>query len=115
MTPNEIALSIVGALGVIGGGLAVRRRASSDNTEIAKDKNERAQLARDMAELQQLRAVVGGYVEKVARLESEKKYLKRDMVRLIALLEKRKMFLPAEVREAVETNFGSFDSGGQDK
>lgn len=113
--PSWVGQLLTGLGGAAGTFVLLRGKLSAVGTEVAKDKHERAQLERDMAELQQLRSLTSGHVEKIARLEAEKKYLKRDMQRLILLLEKRAPYLPKDVREAVETDFASFDSGGQDK
>ena len=104
--------AIVAALvAVIGGLFHLRKKASEDGVEVNENKHKRVQLDLDMAELRELRTKEGEQIGRIERLEQKNRYLKRELHRLIGLLDKRKAFLPDEVRKVVETDFADFDSG----
>ncbi len=117
MTPdvdiNPWQAAAGGLVALLGGLFYMRKKASEDGLEIAKNQMERDGLKADMAELKDLRAKDDLNVEKIARLTAQLKYLAREHKRLIDILQKRAKYLPTEVREAVETDFATFDSGGQ--
>lgn len=126
MTPEidfggAISGAAVGAGGLVGALLYVRRQLSRDKTAIAEDVSARGQLTRLEGEIARLTAAldkahsdVGSVsaqrtadAQRIASLQAENGYVQRENARLLRDIKRAVRSLPDDIRDVLETDFSA--------
>ncbi len=107
---------LVGALmTTIGGGLYLRRRKSSDDVQIARDKADKTEVESLAAEVQRLRRQATDDARMVAQLTADNMHLRGDVGRLTGDIRRMIRGLPREMQRVLATDFAGLDSRGGDE